>query len=750
MRRGRTCVLLGAITAAGLLLAPGRAPASAYPLAFAPAQEYTATKAPESVAIGDVTGDRRKDVVVSMGSSFSSGPTYAWKVVLYRQLGNGSLATPEAFSPVWKVAVHGVAIGDVTGDRRDDVVVATDLGVNVFRQRRGTLSRPFLVPRTAGSYAVEIVDMNHDRKRDLVVHCGTKVLVARKVGRGFNVSTATRARLVDIGVGDVTGDGAPDLVGAGRRGKLRVYPQRPNGSFGRARVKRIQGGASAVEVADVTHDGRLDVVVANGDFVEVLVQHPRGRLAPPAVTPGLGYPTVIKALEMSGDGRIDVVARGDTAVGVALQHSRHTLEGLDAYPAYRTLNWQTYALAAGDFTGDGRPDIAAAGGLGQGLFLFRQLPRPSHPGPPPPPRPGPPPPPLPPPPPGPPPPLRFEPAQVYPLADPSRIAIGDLTGDRRNDILVGMAASGDYVPGGRVYGFLQEGDGSLRAPTWLGADARGRVEAIAIGDVDGDGSADAAVAAWPGIGIYEQRAGRLSATPWLVPGTWGAATVRIVDFDGNKRPDLLIARRSTHPGLFVARNRGRSFAVSRMLKGVPNISTFVDYADVTGDRRADVVTAFSSTSTVTVYRRLPRGGFAGPATYGVNRPEVAGVGDVTGDGRNDVVLATDNSSSGPNVVVMAQNQRGTLDPPVLLPTARDARALLVRDLNRDGRQDVVVLHDRKLGIYLQPPGGGLLPETLYDVPTGGSLTVGDVNADGAPDIALTSRERGLVVLRQAP
>jgi hypothetical protein len=133
----------------------------------------------------------------------------------------------------------------------------------------------------------------------------------------------------------------------------------------------------------------------------------------------------------------------------------------------------------------------------------------------------------------------------------------------------------------------------------------------------------------------------------------------------------------------------------------------------------------------------------------VNRPEVAGVGDVTGDGRNDVVLATDDSSPGPNVVVMAQNKRGTLDPPVLLPIARDARALLVRDLNRDGRQDVVVLHDRKLGIYLQHPGGGLLPETLYDVPTGGSLTVGDINWDGAPDIALTSRDQGLIVLKQA-
>jgi hypothetical protein len=338
---------------------------------------------------------------------------------------------------------------------------------------------------------------------------------------------------------------------------------------------------------------------------------------------------------------------------------------------------------------------------------------------------------------------------VYPLASPSRIAIGDITGDRRNDVLVGMAASSDYVPGGRVYGFLQEGDGSLRAPFWLGADVRGRVYALAIGDIDGDGDGDAAVAGYPGVGLYEQRARRLSARPVLVPGTWGAVTVQIIDFDGNRRRDLLVARQGSDAGLFVARNRGGSFTVSRLLKGVANVSTFVDYADVTGDGRADVVTAFSSTSSVMVFRHLPRGGFARPATYRVNRPLVAGVGDVTGDGRSDVVLATDDSSPGPNVVVLAQNRGGTLDPPALLPTARYARALLVRDMNRDGRQDVVVLHDRRLGIYLQSPGGGLSPEALYDVPTGGSLTVGDINADGAPDIALTSVEQGLIVLRQA-
>jgi FG-GAP-like repeat len=666
MGRGHTCLLLGAVVAAGFLLAPAHAPAGAYPLMFAPAQELAPTNLyPEAVAIGDVTGDRRKDVVMSTGAWES--PQYDWKVLLYRQLPNGTLAPPEVFSPIWKVAVHGLAVGDVDGDHRADVAVATELGVNVFRQRRGTLARPFFVPGTVGGYAVDIADLTRDGRNDLVVRGGTWVRIAKRVRGGFRTRIATRSRAQDVEAGDVTGDRIPDLVTAGWNGRLRIYRQRRNGRFRRARAPRTLRGASGVEVSDLNRDGRPDIAVANGRFVELLLQKRRGKFAGPLVAPGVDYPGAIEALDMSGDGRSDLIARSSESVGVVLQHGRGTLEGFDLYHAYRPLSRHPNAIAAGDFTGDGRPDIAAAGGLGRGLFVFRQLPRPARPEPPTPPRGGPPPPP-PPPTPG---PLRFEPVRSYPLdRNPISLAIGDFSGDNRSDVLVGTG--GDYQTDGRLYGFLQEG-GSLRAPFWFGADAGGRVDGIAIGDVDGDGDGDAAVSGWPGIGLYEQRDGRLSAEPWLVPGTWGASRVRIVDFDGNRRKDLLFARRGMEPGgLFVAKNRGGWFAVSRVLKD----STFVDFADVTGDKRPDVVTSFGSTGTVVVYRRLPKGGFAGPRTYTLTYPfqSAAGVGDVTGDGRNDVVLTTSESWPGAHLLVMAQNGSGTLNPPVSQPAVQDPGA----------------------------------------------------------------------------
>jgi len=477
------------------LLAPALAAGSAYPLRFAPVQEYPLPNtSPTSVAIGDVTGDRRKDVVLSTGSW--SNPQYDWKVLLYRQLPDGSLAAPQPFAPVWKVAVQGVAIGDLDGDRRNDVALATDLGVNIFRQRRGTLTRPFFVPRTVGAYDVEIADLNRDGRQDLVVRGGTWVRIAwNRRGRRFSVSVAVRHRESEVEVGDVTGDRLPDLVGAGFDGKLRVYRQRRGGRFGPGVVQHTKHGASAVEVADVTGDGRKDVAIANRSFVEVLAQTRAGKLKQSAVVPGIDYPAAIEALDMNGDRRADLITRNQESVGVVLQQSRKTFQGFDLYHAYRPLSYHVKAIAVGDVSGDGRPDIAAAGSLLRGLFLFRQLPPAPRPAPPPPPPQGPPPP-DPPPPPGPPPPLQFGPAQGYPLElNPSALAIGDVTGDRRSDVLVGT--SGDYQTDGRLYVFLQEANGSLRAPFWLGADASGRVDGIAVGDVDHDacaGSSDRAQA----------------------------------------------------------------------------------------------------------------------------------------------------------------------------------------------------------------------------------------------------------------
>src|SRR6185369_13975425 len=76
---------------------------------------------PKAVAIGDVTGDGRSDVVMTTGFYFDSANDY--RVWVFAQTAAGTLATPVAYPTGSTATPQSVQVGDVTGDGRGDVVV---------------------------------------------------------------------------------------------------------------------------------------------------------------------------------------------------------------------------------------------------------------------------------------------------------------------------------------------------------------------------------------------------------------------------------------------------------------------------------------------------------------------------------------------------------------------------------------------------------------------------------------------------
>ena len=124
------------------------------------------------VAVGDVNGDGFADVITGSGA----GALGHVKVFDGRRLGrtNALLMSFDAYPGSFRGGIF-VAAGDVTGDGRDDIIVAPDAGarplVRVFDGKSGAEIRSFLAysPTYTGGVSVAAGDVNGDGIDDIIV-----------------------------------------------------------------------------------------------------------------------------------------------------------------------------------------------------------------------------------------------------------------------------------------------------------------------------------------------------------------------------------------------------------------------------------------------------------------------------------------------------------------------------------------------------------------------------------------------------
>jgi hypothetical protein len=269
-----------------------------------------------SVASGDLNGDGIPDLVV-VNNNNSSNNTFV--SVLLGQSGGG-YAAPINFSPSSSGSnirnVVSVAVGDVTGDSKPDIIVAdqTDSTVAVLKNNisssTASLGVGSFIAESAfsvggGPTQLVLGDFNNDGKLDLAVaHKGTS-------GGGFGHHGGSPG-------------GVSILLGNGDT----------NGTFGKATEYDTNQPAAAIAVGDLNNDGKLDFVVANaasgGGFggnsgtIAVYYGDGTGKFKSPSgtVNPGVTNPDSVAIADFNADGYADiVVASSSTATtnaGVAV------------------------------------------------------------------------------------------------------------------------------------------------------------------------------------------------------------------------------------------------------------------------------------------------------------------------------------------------------------------------------------------------------------------------------------------------
>jgi len=338
-----------------------------------------------AVATGDVNGDGIPDVVYTNMSS--SNRSYPMGVYVRTGRPDGGLndpvqvdTTPMNANPAGGYCpLTTVAVGDVTGDGRADIVVGSNLcGILVLQQDASGALQPGQLIRTP-VHSLRIADMNGDGRLDLVGLDPNLPLayIWRQSGGQLVLNQSPNIGDVvgrDLAVGDVDGDGRPDLIVAldnpGPGNDVAILGQQPDGSFAALRYLNTGSpwGATGIAVGDLNGDGRLDIVATTGGnsptWFAVFYQAADGGF--PAVTQvsTADGPFAVCVADINGDGRADIVVthNGWNLVGIYLQQAAGTLAPEELYAAQDTgVNMQI--LSVMDLNRDGLQDIVVANSI---------------------------------------------------------------------------------------------------------------------------------------------------------------------------------------------------------------------------------------------------------------------------------------------------------------------------------------------------------------------------------------------------
>ena len=327
-------------------------------------------------------------------------------------------------------------------------------------------------------------------------------------------------------VADVNGDGKPDIVVANyNSGTVSVLLGNGDGTFQPTVVYNLGGyNPNGLVIADVNGDGKPDLVVWgswNSPGVAVLLGSGDGTFLP-AVTydVGAGPAFDVAIADVNGDGKPDlIVAVWYTPtdsygyVAVLLGNGDGTFLPAATYRAGLGPN----SVAAADVNGDGIPDLLVANSgpasntvsvlLGNGDGTF-------------------------------------QPAVSYGSGGslPQSIAVADVNGDNKPDLIVANLGGGDNGDGA-VGVLLGNGDGTFHLAVAYdsgGGNARG----VAIADVDGDGKPDILVTnlLFPGpVGVLLGN-GDGTFQPTVTYGSGGYLPISIIaaDVNGDGNIDLVV------------------------------------------------------------------------------------------------------------------------------------------------------------------------------------------------------------------
>jgi hypothetical protein len=497
------------------------------------------------------------------------------------------------------------------------------------------------------------------------------------IGNGDGTLQAPRnfaagAAVFSVAVGDLNGDARPDVMTANNAAHtVSVLVGNGNGTFQPAQSFAAGNGPTFVAIGDVDRDGRSDAAVASYNagtatamHVAVLLGNGDGTLQA-ARTYSAGYGSFAVAIgDFNADTAPDLAAANSfsTTVSILLNNGDGTFPNAPVYPIGRNPE----SVVVGDFNRDGVSDLAVANAGSHTVSVLRGNGNGT-----------------------------FRPALTFATGrGPTSMALGDFNRDGIEDLVTTNYGSADYywpILWSTVSVLIGNGDGTFQAAQ--NYEAGPGPNAVAVGEFNGDGFQDLAVAVY---GAYPLRSNTVSVLLGNGNGTFGAP---------------------------------QAFQVG-------NGAACVTVGDFNRDGRADLAACNYNDGNLSILLGNGDGTFQAAATVRVGAaPWSIVVEDFTGDQMPDMVVTGHWSDI---VSVVRGNGDGTFQPHVWYVTGRGPTGLALADLNSDGKRDVVVSNYFATTVSVLLGNGDGTLQAAQDFGVGQapiSVAAADFTGDGQPDLA---------------
>lgn len=504
---------------------------------------------------------------------------------------------------------------------------------------------------------------------------------------------------------------------------------------------------NSVIVVDINADGKPDIITANANdnTVSVLLNNtPPGATTPTFAAQQVfavgSEPWAVAAIDINGDGLPDLVSANefDNTISVLINTTPRgsATASFQSQQVFATGS-DPVSIAIADLNADGKPDIAVANFASGNISVLINSTQ-----------------------------LGAMSASLLPQktfstgTNPLSVVAGDINSDGMSDLVVANYGvdSISVLPNVSTPGST---DVNFSAAQSFASGSHPR--AVAVGDVNGDGKPDIAVAnsGDSDVSVFVNSTAAGDATINLVGQKTFAtdqspSSVVFSDVNGDGKPDLLVAnavstvsvlRNETSPGTLVADFSDR---LTLIASGTP---AAIASADLNGDGRIDVVAANYNDINVSVFLNAASSAVANAV---LDQPNVipagssafeVGVADLNLDGKPDLIVG----NYGSNAVTVLLNQTTAGDSATTFADGQSFATgsypyhVIPVDVNGDGKIDLVSGNksDGTVSILLNttPPGAATLsfaPQAIFQASNNVfAMTTADINGDGKPDLIVT-------------